>query len=76
MTKEWSIRFLDMVEFFERSKTHDWKAIEPTFNQLYRSQERTTHGDLMYAKGLAGLEPYGFYPWNEEWEFYYIFLNK
>lgn len=67
--KEWSYRFLDMVELIERSQLQDWEHLAEGFQYFYPEANRDIWSNFLFAKGLAGIVPFEGYPFNEEWDF-------
>ncbi len=65
--KEWSYRFLDMVELIERSQLQDWEHLAEGFQFFYPEANRDVWSNFLFAKGLAGINPFEGYPFNEEW---------
>jgi|GEM_PF-3964503 len=66
--KEWSYRFLDMVELIERAQLQDWEHLAEGFKFFYPEDIRDVWSNFLFAKGLAGLNPFEGYPYNEEWD--------
>jgi hypothetical protein len=65
--KEFSIYHLNFVEVIERATSGDWQNAIPLFYSIYPTLD-CIQSNFLFAKGFAGLMPYEYYPFNEEWE--------